>query len=736
MLYQKNKNSTKIFVICVFVSLIVSSNILLISSLSPIKGKGDNSLYEDSINLDTSALFDLSDYFITGTGNSLETRTYAENLSYSNNNLGYFNIAAPTTPMRLSYGEFNFTFQNNYTTEYVLEEDNALYPSEHFDNYKANFQDSDFTINDGTIETGTADEIKDNNQDSYMRFISSGTSLDFTIKNDFTGAAYRRVAFDRSNILGLIVNYTYSINQTVSLTLHMKNASDDSWNIILDSFSLNASTGIDSFNEIFINTNLNFINSTDISEIRFDFTSSSDPFKLELREFSLNSTMGFELPISSQEYVALEFDLRGESTQVNGFYAWIRTLNLTDAIGKTLNISLYEASGTIVRSDGSLLSSTIKPNNSMLIDTKLFSYQGDDITYFDFNIGNTYNLTFNNYFIVIKSDASEGTYSLVTIPGAPYGDEDKIDHQLKRTIDDGSTWNRAQITQGSYTTPWIDASSFKLNVTRGYIPSDFNDTLQMENIYINDKAMSFYPFSGNANEYGNAEWGKGACNDTFLPHIDDVASNFQLDLTWNSNITNGFEFNVTYHVVAYAVGSTTTTYEVKYDGIPKWSLNFTLNTNIANWNYTEFWYVYPNDMDAHNLKDPNYNEILMNSTSNELPNPENIIYDIVIVDSNVNGEYSLNLTSTNYLSTSQQVHSYINYNSTLWETKGFMYGDNISISLDVKDHNNQAPTSGDANVSLFIDGTYDTSLTSDIGNVSEDNKYLIYYFGNQSILDV
>ena len=72
----------------------------------------------------------LTDYYITGSGDNQDVRIYALNSSYSNdNNQESFDIPSMSTTdtTYLTYGNLNFTFQNNFTTDYVIEDTNALY---------------------------------------------------------------------------------------------------------------------------------------------------------------------------------------------------------------------------------------------------------------------------------------------------------------------------------------------------------------------------------------------------------------------------------------------------------------------------------------------------------------------------------------------------------------------------------------------------------------------------------
>ncbi|KKN27279.1 hypothetical protein LCGC14_0866150, partial [marine sediment metagenome] len=210
------------------------------------------------------------------------------------------------------------------------------------------------------------------------------------------------------------------------------------------------------------------------------------------------------MPITDTSYVALEFDLKGLNTTVNGFKTWIRTLNVSEAANTRLNITLYRANSTVVRTHNNLEVVNLIPDNITLIDTKLWNYTADELSYFTFDISNAHNLNVSNYFIVIKSNNSNEVYSLVTLPWNTYGDINvSIDHQLKTTQDDGGTWKNAikqiNTTGVTYPSGQLDASSFRLNVTRGYMPSDFSVnetyTLKIQNISINPLVISSSPYN-------------------------------------------------------------------------------------------------------------------------------------------------------------------------------------------------------------------------------------------------
>ena len=115
--------------------------------------------------------------------------------------------------------------------------------------------------------------------------------------------------------------------------------------------------------------------------------------------------MVFELPINNTYQTALEFDLRGENSTINGFYAWIRTLNVTKAQNVKLNITLYRANGTISRDQtgDDLIEPGLINGQISSVTLDVGDYTADKLSYFEFERSETANLNRSNYFIVIKS---------------------------------------------------------------------------------------------------------------------------------------------------------------------------------------------------------------------------------------------------------------------------------------------------------------------------------------------
>ncbi|MHA2475118.1 MAG: hypothetical protein ACXAES_17990, partial [Promethearchaeota archaeon] len=83
------------------------------------------------------------------------------------------------------------------------------------------------------------------------------------------------------------------------------------------------------------------------------------------------------------------------------------------------------------------------------------------------------------------------------------------------------------------------------------------------------------------------------------------------------------------------------------------------------------------------------------------------------------------------------MHSYIDYNGTLWETDGFMYGDNVTVKVNIQDHQSNAPFGGNANSTLFYpNGTrfLGGELIDSSGVI--DGSVLSFDFDNATILEL
>ena len=667
MIRQK-KDIKRITIVVIIISLVFISNVQFINPLNQTEEILNNERRSEE--LPNSSSIRINDV-ITGSGDNQDVRIYANNKSENlNNNEDFFEIPTLSTEdMFLTYGDLNFTFQNNFTTDYILEEDDALQtiPKSNFISfdYIRTWPYSDVIDGSGTdIIGGSPGNVLDDSNSTYLHLNATNGILNFTIKANFTDETYTssvitgNVLFNRTKILGVILSLLLELNLDANLTIQVLDYFQSTWVNITDPILINSSLGIQDLRNRFINTNLNFIDLSNISYIRFIFKKAEPtPFNGQFYNLELMSTYAFDIPITNSSYVALECDLKGEESSLNGFYVWIRTLDLDKAAKTQLNITLYRSNGTIVRTDKNLRDIDIIPDYNEEIDSQLSNYTNDNLSYFAFNTINTGSLNLSNYFIVIKSNNSKEVYSLVTLPYFDYGDDGRTEHKLITTNNDGNTWSIAkkqiESTNQPYTSGQLDASSFKLNVTRGYMPSDFivngSNTLNIQDLALENLNITSYPY----NESSYLTWGLGRWRYNFSTPIEDnVTNRFQIYLTWNHSIIKGFTFNVNYSVNVYWVENASASYIASYDANPEWIFRYTLDKNdtkFNNWTYIEFWYVYPNFMSAHNLTNPNLTEILWRLEGESILESKPSKFKLIVNESYSTdpGQYTLNLTKGN-----------------------------------------------------------------------------------------
>ncbi|MFW9827124.1 MAG: hypothetical protein ACFFEY_05820 [Candidatus Thorarchaeota archaeon] len=750
---RRKKEIKQIFYTAVFIIIICLSSLQILADFKGLQDDKINNIYNENLigGLPQASIANINESF-SGSGVNQNVRVYANNESENLlDNEEYFEIPSLSSEdMFLVSGDFNFTFQNNYTTEYVLEDDSALFAENFisFDYESSGSSDINYTY--GNRLSGNFGSLTDETNTSYITMESTLQGvLGITIFADFTSTTYTsgvitgNVQFNRENILGFLSKIVFRVFTDANLTIQVQDSSLSTWIDIVSNHQINSSLGRQAITRRIINQNLNFVNMSNVCNIRFIFKSlDNSQFTARLNEYDMKAYYAFDLPITNQSYVALEFDLKGKISSVNGFYVWIRTLNLTEAATTELNITLYRSDITVIRTGSNLRNINLNPDYGKMLDSFIVSgYSEDSLSYFKFNVTNTGKLNLSNYFIVIKSNNPEKIYSLVTLPWFDYGD-DKTEHQLKKTTNDGILWSNAKkvisTTNQPYTSGQLDASSFKLNVTRGYMPSDFivdnEQTLKIQNIPIEDLEISAYPY----NESSYLRWGIGRWNNNFsTPIEDDVTNVFRVDLMWNKIITKGFKFNVSFNVNAYWVENALSNYSVAYNNQPEWLFTYNFDKNnpvFNNWKFLEFWYVFYDYFTVNNVTNPVGNKILPSEVSQEIlsENPSRNKIVIPINLATLSGDYVLNLTSHNFI---HDMHSFINYNGVLWESNGFMNGDNMTIRVDVQDHNKNPPSGGDVNATLFYpDGSKFKEFNSSIGSI--DDSILIYEFNNQTILEI
>jgi len=447
-LIRQKKKVKGIFLACILVILILFSNIAPYTGYNSIMNENNSSVpfNEERDEQPKTSAANLTTY-ITGEGVNQTVKLYMSNISKSlDNQDGNFEIPAPADNMYLDYGDFRFEFGNNYTTEYIIEEDSALNPrSNYFEEYNFVRDDSYALIEEGIGASGGGIDDLIPGYSTFWNVSSSPNGIvNLTICANFSNAIQlidgNDLPFNRSNIAGFNLDFEFKLNRSANVTIYMKwrNITSRIWRNITNTIEYNYTQGPHRIEELIINENLGFINESDCVIFQFLFDRSSEiekNFNVTLYEFALDAFVLLELPIASNSWVALEFDLRGNNSTVNGFYAWIRTLDLDRAQYGHLNISLYRANSTMKTTGPTGIANLgrvnllIEPNLTQLIDSIILEfddYSGDNYTYFEFDKSKTDNLNRYNYYIVVTSNVSSGVYSLVTLPSRiwDYGDTD------------------------------------------------------------------------------------------------------------------------------------------------------------------------------------------------------------------------------------------------------------------------------------------------------------------------
>ena len=744
MLYHKKQLRNKI-VTCIVIS------IFLISSFSIFNFSGTNiennvdSEIDGPNNILSSAAFDIP--FI-GSGDDQEGRLYfEENSSSLGNNNGQFNIPAPATNTFLDYGDMYFEYDEDYTTEHIIEDHDALgLPLEDQINFGCTKQGSEMIINTGTIVGDFKNDLFGFDNNSYVTITSDGAGeIDFTIDSDFFGTSFETINygtkdFVKEEILGFIMILSYNLTANADLTISMYDDSNSKWVNVVNQLSLLAG-GPDEINRLverIVNTNLKFINGSDYSNINFLFEGTGT-YDISLHEFSVNATYAFQADLDYQYPLALELDIRGNNTLLNGFYAWIRTVNYSAAETTELNITLYKSNKKVINRNNLNADDDAIPN-TLISDYSIsyVNYTEDKIDYFKFET--TLRLDLYNYFIRIDVNNSD-VYKLVTLDSddESYGDDEE-DHILKRYT--GTYWERVRININPgvtpYTTGFLDASSFKLNITRGYMPSDFIyddvQTQKIDGISVEGTNDPYFDYSV-ADGY---QWGLGKWNNTFNNAITNGgSSDFTVTLTWNNSEIIDFYFDVFYYVRAYSKHNVGALYSTYYNEISEWAFTFTASFSGYTWDFVDLWFVYNKNFESTSLYTPlngtvnaledTNGEQILNSTHDKLILPYEMVEEI-------DGVYELNTTSYNAI---DKVYSYLDYSGNLWENQGFMNGDVMKIGADIRGDERIAPNNGDINATLYFpDGSiyiYDLDLT---GTLSSNGEILSYTFNNDVFLNV
>ncbi|TFF92938.1 MAG: hypothetical protein EU544_06635, partial [Promethearchaeota archaeon] len=237
-LYRHKKNIHKALLVGLLCTLFLISTMQTAERITPLINDAEEELSQEKnqITIPQSSDLNLTDSII-GSGVNQPVRYYATtNKSDSLDNHKSFEIPAPSDNMYLKYGKFNFSFQNNFTTDYILEE-NTLLDTDNFDKFSSGMFQFDSNPNKTLIEypldtnlTQVTLENITNDQIFDTYFVLNSTNegkINFTIKASFNNSLGD--GFDRKEVLAFLFNFTYNISMDANVSLRVRDFYSTSW---------------------------------------------------------------------------------------------------------------------------------------------------------------------------------------------------------------------------------------------------------------------------------------------------------------------------------------------------------------------------------------------------------------------------------------------------------------------------------------------------------------------------
>ena len=462
--------------------------------------------------------------------------------------------------------------------------------------------------------------------------------------------------------------------------------------------------------------------------------SSSIEFVANFYTAKITGYRARDVEISAEDWIALSFDLRG-SAVVDGFWLWIRSINLT--YSDTLNIRLYKNNNSAITLDQIVNGSTFyhEPDFGQFIDnvSPISDYSGDSLSFFQ--LSTPQSLTMGNYFIVINSSASPSPdktrYSILTLPDsgdATTDPDNNNDHTLLRR-NSTTNWQELKVSIGGVNRR-IDAAPFLVEMTRGITPTDLE--IKIEGIQVQDSKMDYTePYSST-----NYEWGKG---DLFTEDlgVDASGSFYNLNLTWNTGKMPDFTYNCTVENMHAYAREPSITHVFISDQEITWNITYDFNrSKFVDWTGIEFSFTFPSDWTGINLTFPDnknyFNSSLISpssNTKNEYLISEEIILD-ELLPAEQEGEYVIHFSSPNYL---DSLNTYLSYSNEQYRAQSFMNGDNMSATMVVQSSYGKAVATGNVNLTLYnpSNSPLTTISTSTINNSL--NFKTTYNFGGSTL---
>lgn len=559
---------------------------------------------------------------------------------------------------------------------------------------------------------------------------------------------------------------SFSSTQTVSLSIFMyDNHNSHGW-VNVTSTPLSGSSyrnpplsGNSYSNQIFevIDQHSQALYSNKYINVSYVFSASSN-FQLSFYKALVQMYQAREIPINANSWVALSFDLRGRST-VHGFWMWIRSENLSS--NENLIMTLFKTNNTGITYT-QIISTTLyqtinygrdafyqQPGNrsgdKILSLPAIVNYNRDNLSYF--TLPSPLSLPTGNYFLVLNSSKVSGTrYSLVTLA---QDDDDlkpwftfssrapdlKRVHTLAFSNNNGVRWNPV-MNQSYYGSRFheVNAAPFKVQLTRGLVPSDLNMTINgtmIKNWTMNPNL----PYSVSNFEWGRGNWSQ--TNNLAIAATGSTIKTYKLGMTWNSTVMSNFIYNATAQLVAYANDPGVTICSISTNA-PVWEVDYKFNrTKYANWTGFALNFTYPIDWVIYNMTYPDKNNHYSSSRIWKL-NSYQMYYGInesmintISPSSDQQGVYKAMFTSPNYL---KSVTTYLRCNSTTYyPVSQYSSGDAMTARVGVQSKTGKPVFNGAVNITLFspannaINSTRSNVINSTAGFVTS------YHFNDTTV---
>lgn len=690
--FQRNSNLKRI--LAIFFSFLVLFSMINFKDMIV----SDNIINNGpEYSLESASSSDIDKNWI-GYGNNRTVHTYLTNDSSLFGQTDKFNITTDTSPSEIYSGDFNFTFSSQIITNYTFEGDSPLYYTEKNQSSRQNIywntgettKTDGYTINKGTKIPGSDSFylMADGVTSTYFPIISEVSGSENVVNFTYTANFTTVPDFDKTRVIGLRTILNVQVpTRPVTLNVFAYNYITNNWDLMNNNITWD-STSQFSVTYTFPNTKSHYFNVNNQANITFVLNATSGSFTWNLYEIKVEAVYAMEMDITNTNWVAMEFDLKGNAT-VYGFFAWIRTLD-TGTPNSNLTISLYRANQTAVRELGEgVLSSGRNPvmrPKDLIYTRNITNYDWDNYTYIPFktDFSGIQDLNISNYFVVIYSNLSTVKYSITLLPyGKGLNDafekvdpDSRIDHLFLYNDNSGAdnNWRKKFLVPYSYQ---ADAAPFAINLSRAIIPTE-DLTIDIDSKAIASTIIK----TGIYENTSGFKWGLGRWNNIFSNNSRDILKNITIELNWSKDIISSLTFDVNFSSIVYSIENATALYNSTWNQDTIWELNYTFDVNkYNNWKFVYFSYLVPQNWYDVRIYNPNRSDATINITgpvSKEDFNVFSLSNGSVFYSGN--GNYTLKMNSTNYI---RSVNSYLKFKDYQWISSGIMPGDNASVVMKV-----------------------------------------------------